>query len=170
MMASLTYCRINILRVLRNLSAENSKLSADSGIQRIQLLEYILGPLKVRAWRGPETSYDLWYLFRYEQFGDFSGLLSPLTLSDAVGCWCWDESLCVKNPFPFPVILTCASKLFQYPTRVNRLSAPKKLHQSKSCDGKKIASDLPVLQNVIPMLCCGQINLSPRFLLKPVLI
>ena len=55
-------------------------------------------------------------------------------------------------------------------TRVNRLSAPKKLHQSKSSDDKKIASDLPVLQNVIPMLCCGQINLSPRFLLKPVLI
>ena len=120
--------------------------------------------------------YTLWSLKMHLQSSHLFltycriNILRFLRNLSAVGCWCWDESLCVKNPFPFPVILTYASKLFQYPTRVNRLSAPKKLHQSKSSDDKKIASDLPVLQNVIPMLCCGQINLSPRFLLKPVLI
>ena len=35
----LIYCRFDSFRVLRNLSAENSKLSAESGLQRLQLLE-----------------------------------------------------------------------------------------------------------------------------------
>ena len=107
---------------------------------------------KVGVWRSPLTHClhiicDI--CSNLNSFGSFGvcPLFSLYLILLAVGV---GMKVCVKNPFPFPVILTYASKLFQYPSHVNRLSAPKKLHQSKSCDDKKNCIRSACIANCYP--------------------
>ena len=65
----LTYCRIDIFCFSDNLSAENSNLSAESGIQRIQLLECMLPfsadqlPSSYLDYLSPSSAYFVFVTF-----------------------------------------------------------------------------------------------------------
>ena len=75
-------------------------------------------------------------------------ILSSFVVGVLWCCWCGGMKVCVKNPFPLPVILTYASipasKLFQY-----QLACP----CQKSCINQKVAT-IKKLHQICLMLCC----------------